>query len=132
MTTDRPPARSAGEEIFWGKPMKPTRNRHETDGNRQKLAAITPISWRASRSVHECADRARRSAAKGLIFGVLSPSLLARCGAGWSRSDRLLNLGETDETDTIFGKSDRPTGPEGRRYKKSTSVTYHIFCEYPL
>ena len=90
--------------------MKPTRNRHETDGNRQKLAAITPISWRASRSVHECADRARRSAAKGLIFGVLSPSLLARCGAGWSRSDRLLNLGETDETDTIFGKSDRPTG----------------------
>ena len=99
--------------------MKPTRNRHETDGNRQKLAAITPISWRASRSVYECADRARRSAAKGLIFGVLSPSLLARCGAGWSRSDRLLNLGETDETDTIFGKSDRPTGPEGRSDKKS-------------
>ena len=112
--------------------MKPTRNRHETDGNRQKLAAITPISWRASRSVHECADRARRSAAKGLIFGVLSPSLLARCGAGWSRSDRLLNLGETDETDTIFGKSDRPTGPEGRRYKKSTYVTYHIFWFFPL
>ena len=111
--------------------MKPTRNRHETDGNRQKLAAITPISWRASRSVHECADRARRSAAKGLIFGVLSPSLLARCGAGWSRSDRLLNLGETDETDTIFGKSDRPTDRRGARRRNRHMSTYHFFRASP-
>ena len=28
--------------------------------------------------------------------------------------------------------TDRPTGPEGRRYKKSTYVTYHIFWSYPL
>ena len=28
--------------------------------------------------------------------------------------------------------TDRPTGPEGRRYKKSTYVTYHIFWFFPL